>query len=181
MRIAALYDIHGNLPALEAVLKEVHHAQVDQIVVGGDVVSGPMPGEVLALLRRLEIPTHYVLGNGDREVAEVLSGTDPDTLDESIRAVTIWTAQQLTADFLQTLSNWQKTLLLPIDRFDRILFCHATPFSDTDIFTERTPEERIRPLFEAVGAPTVICGHTHMQFDRKVSATLMATGKRPLR
>ncbi|KAA3658434.1 MAG: hypothetical protein DWQ04_25085, partial [Chloroflexi bacterium] len=56
MRIAAIYDIHGNLPALEAVLHEIKQEAVDQIVVGGDVVAGPMPGESLTLLQNSGIP-----------------------------------------------------------------------------------------------------------------------------
>src|SRR5215468_676958 len=63
MRVAALYDIHGNLPALEAVLEEVQQADVDQIVVGGDVVPGPMPREALRLLLDLGLPTQFIYGN----------------------------------------------------------------------------------------------------------------------
>ena len=68
MRVAALYDIHGNLPALEAVLRDVRDAGVDHIVVGGDVLPGPMPRESLACLQNLDLPVQYIQGNGDREV-----------------------------------------------------------------------------------------------------------------
>jgi predicted phosphodiesterase len=68
MRVAALYDIHGNLPALEAVLREIRLARVDQVVVGGDVLPGPMPRETLACLLGLDRPAQFILGNGDREV-----------------------------------------------------------------------------------------------------------------
>ena len=56
MRIAALYDIHANLPALEAVLDDVRRAGVDRVVVGGDVVPGPMPHETLVALTSLDVP-----------------------------------------------------------------------------------------------------------------------------
>jgi predicted phosphodiesterase len=56
MRIAAIYDIHGNLPALEGVLQDMAQAKVDQVVVGGDVVAGPMPRETLACLLNLALP-----------------------------------------------------------------------------------------------------------------------------
>ena len=68
MRVAALYDIHGNLPALEAVLEEVRQAKVDQIVVGGDVVPGPMPRETLRRLLGLDLPTQFIHGNGELAV-----------------------------------------------------------------------------------------------------------------
>jgi hypothetical protein len=60
MRVAAIYDFHGNLPALEAVLQEVHKGNVDLVVVGGDVVPGPMPRDTLACLLELKIPTQFM-------------------------------------------------------------------------------------------------------------------------
>ena len=74
MRVAALYDIHGNLPALEAVLGDVRSASVDQVVIGGDVFPGPMSGDVLACLLDLEIPVQFIQGNGDREGARTGRG-----------------------------------------------------------------------------------------------------------
>jgi predicted phosphodiesterase len=68
MRVAALYDIHGNLPALEAVLDELRRDRVDRVVVGGDVLPGPMPLECLAALLDLDPPVQFIHGNGDREV-----------------------------------------------------------------------------------------------------------------
>ena len=67
-RVAALYDIHGNLPALEAVLDEVRDARVDLIVVGGDVLPGPMPREALVRLLSLDVPVQFICGNGDLAV-----------------------------------------------------------------------------------------------------------------
>jgi len=67
-RMAAIYDIHGNLPALEAVLLEIVRAEVDKVVVGGDVVAGPMPRETLARLLNLDIPVQFIQGNADREI-----------------------------------------------------------------------------------------------------------------
>jgi len=69
MAIAALYDIHGNLPALEAVLAELSRENLDQVVVGGDVLPGPMPNETLSLLLALDLPVSFISGNGEREDA----------------------------------------------------------------------------------------------------------------
>ena len=76
MRVAALYDIHGNLPALEAVAHEVYLAGVDRVVVGGDVVPGPMPGECLALLRELDVPVLPIRGNGESALLAEWAGSD---------------------------------------------------------------------------------------------------------
>ncbi|MGH7576585.1 MAG: metallophosphoesterase family protein [Longimicrobiales bacterium] len=77
MRTAAIYDIHGNLPALEAVLDEIRHADVEQVVVGGDSVPGPMPRETIAALLDLEVPVYYIRGNGESEVLAVRAGAKP--------------------------------------------------------------------------------------------------------
>jgi len=76
MKVAALYDIHGNLPALEAVLYDVRQAEVDQIVVGGDVVPGPMPGETLRRLLELDIPVQFIHGNGELAALAQMAARD---------------------------------------------------------------------------------------------------------
>ena len=75
MRIAAIYDIHANLPALEAVLQEIRQANVDCVVVGGDVVPGPLPLETIQCLLDLDIPAQFIHGNGDREVLAQMSAS----------------------------------------------------------------------------------------------------------
>lgn len=166
MRAAAIYDIHGNLPALEAVLEEIHREKVDQVVVGGDVFPGPMPRETLTRLLSLDVPVHFILGNGDREVLARLRGAETDGVPEQFREAMRWVAQQLHPEDEQVLAGWPKTARLQIDGLGEVLFCHATPRNDTEMFTRATPEDRLLPVFEGVHAPVVICGHTHMQFDR---------------
>jgi predicted phosphodiesterase len=83
-RVAALYDIHGNLPALEAVLRDVRDAGADHIVVGGDVLPGPMPRECLALLQALDLPVQFIQGNGDRETIAP-TGAVPEPYRASLR------------------------------------------------------------------------------------------------
>ena len=171
MRIAALYDIHGNLPALEAVLQDVRRAGVDRIVVGGDVVPGPMPHETLACLLGLDVPVQFIHGNGDREVLAQMTGAETDwyrTAQEPWRAPVRWTAQQLAPDHETVLASWPPVLRVEMPGIGAVLFCHATPRNDTEIFTRRTPEDRLAPAFEGIDAPLVVCGHTHMPFDRTV-------------
>jgi len=169
MRVAALYDIHGNLPALEAVLKELSVVGVDAVVVGGDVLPGPMPRETLACLRALDWPVHVIRGNGDRVVATFLAGGDITEVPEAFRDTIAWTAQQLDADQRAWLATWPPTCELEVRGVGRTLFCHATPRSDVECFTRVTPESQLTPVFASVDSDVVVCGHTHMQFDRRVS------------
>jgi len=168
MRVAAIYDVHGNLPALEAVLDDVRSAAVDHVVVGGDVFPGPMPREALARLRDLDIPVQFIRGNGDRVVLAQMGGTEPSEVPEPFREVVRWVAQQLDPEDERLVASWPATLRVEIPELGEVLFCHATPRSDTEIFTRLTPEDRLLPLFQGLGVSLVVCGHTHMQFDRTI-------------
>jgi putative phosphoesterase len=170
MRVAAIYDIHGNLPALEAVLREIGDAGVDEIVVGGDVVPGPMPRETLARLLELDLPVRFVRGNGDRVVLEAMAGIESAEVPEPYRAGVRWAAEQMR-EYAAVMAGWPMTLRLEISALGDVLFCHATPRSDSEIFTRRTPEARLLSLFDGAGASLVVCGHTHMQFDRTMGTT----------
>jgi putative phosphoesterase len=170
MRVAALYDIHGNLPALEAVLREIRETGVDRVVVGGDVLPGPMPRETLACLLDLDIPVDFIHGNGDRVVIEQRRGTESTEVPEQFRDVIRWNAQQLRPEDEQVVASWPLTRRLQIRGLGDVLFCHATPRNDREIFTRLTAAERLAPVFEGVDAALVVCGHTHMQFDRTIGA-----------
>ena len=180
MRVAALNDIHANLPALEAVVEEIRRANVDQIIVGGDVVPGPMPRETLNFLESLEVHVQFIHGNGEVAVLAQMTATDdPSTvsywgtttgepLPEHLRPGLRWNAQQLSPEQGVLVSSWPKTLRLSIDGLGKVLFCHGTPRSEVECFTRLTAEDRLLPVFEGLDADLVVCGHTHMQFDRMV-------------
>ncbi len=165
MRVAALYDIHGNLPALEAVLAEVRTVGVDQIIIGGDVVPGPMPRETLERLLTVDVPVQFIYGNGEVAVLQVLAGQVPVDVPEAYRSVIRWSAEQLAQE-QAVISHWPKTISTEIAGLSRVLFCHATPRHENELFTEITSELFVAPMFEGVDATAVVCGHTHMQFQR---------------
>jgi predicted phosphodiesterase len=174
VRVAAVYDIHANLPALEAVLGDIRQAEVDHVVVGGDVFPGPMPRESIACLRDLDLPVQFIRGNGDREVLAQMAGTQTDWYRDApeLRRVPVrWTAQQLRPEDQQLLAGWPETLRVQIRGLGEVLFCHATPRSDTEVFTRLTPEDRLLPVFAGLNVPVVVCGHTHMQFERAIGRT----------
>ena len=155
-QVAALYDIHGNLAALEAVLAEVPDDAT--IVVGGDICAGgEQPSETLARLRGLGDPVAWLRGNADRELFPGEDGLAPLEFLEEARSK----LSEEEIEFLHELPTTQ--------RIGDVLYCHASPRNDLDIFTERTPEERIAFLFDGLGVATVVCGHTHMQYERTVA------------
>jgi putative phosphoesterase len=150
MRVAALYDVHGNLPALDAVLAEVEGEGVDRIVFGGDVVSGPWPAETLDRLLGLGERALVVLGNADR-------------------ALEPWRLERLGSDGHAVVLGWPLTVTLGVDGLGRVLFCHATPRSDEEIVTRITPEERLREILAGVDADVVVHGHVHVRYDRRAA------------
>jgi putative phosphoesterase len=171
MRVAAIYDIHANLPALEAVLADIRQTGVDQIVVGGDVLPGPMPRETLAQLRQIGIPVQFIHGNGDREVIGARRGEPTPGVPEQFRGALRWNAAELDDEDEAWLAGWPSTIRLRTPELGDVLFCHATPRNDTEIFTRLTPADRLLPVFDGVDTAVVVCGHTHMQFDRRVGRT----------
>ena len=166
MMVAALYDIHGNLPALEAVLREVDGLGVDRLVVGGDVLPGPLQNEALDCLLACPIPTDFIRGNGEREVLAERNGLE-SSVPERFRAILRWSADELGDDRANAIGEWPETLSIEIPGLGAVLFCHATPRSDSEIFLRTTADDRVLPAFAGVKPGLVVCGHTHMQFDRQ--------------
>lgn len=165
MRIAVLNDIHGNLPALDAVLAEVDQAGVDAIVVGGDLVWGPMPGETLDRLAAHGDRARFVMGNADRDVVEAFDGDAPE-----YDAVSRYCAGRISGAQRDFLAGLAPTVVLDVDGLGETLFCHGSPRSDTERITTVTPDARLRRIVEGVGESLVVCGHTHRQFDRRIDA-----------
>ncbi len=166
--MAALYDIHSNLPALDAVLENIRRDPVDRIVIGGDVFPGPFPRETIKRLTSLDIPLQFIKGNADKEVHEKMLGRESDAVPERFRDAIRWVATELIPDYEQTIASWPPTLQIEIPGIGKTLFCHATPRNDTEVFTRLTLEGKLIPVFKGVDAALVVCGHTHMQFDRTV-------------
>jgi putative phosphoesterase len=149
MRVAVLCDVHGNLPALEAVLAEVASFDVDRIVCGGDVVAGPFPRECLDRLVALDAA--FVRGNADRESPRAPEGT------------WAWIVAKLDPQSVAFLRGLPQAVSL-----GGVLYCHGSPRDDDEILTRISSDERFRAALEGVEERLVVGGHTHVQFERVV-------------
>jgi predicted phosphodiesterase len=169
-RVAALYDIHGNLPALRAVLAEVAREDVEIVVIGGDVVPGPLPAETIVELMALDERARFVLGNGDREVVEAYDEgrIDVDATPDASQRASAFSASQISREQRDFLTGFAPTVVLDVDGLGPTVFCHGSPRSDTEIITTATSDERLRGVLGGVEEPTVVGGHTHRLFDRRV-------------
>jgi predicted phosphodiesterase len=168
MNVLALYDIHGNLDALEAVLADPRASRAEAIVVGGDVVPGAFAKECLSLLRGHNRPVHWVRGNGEREVAEAAAhGLDPAHVSREDRAM--FTAALTAATLEADVAEWLGTLPIAIE-LDGVLYCHASPRRDDEMLTRISPAERWSEALGGVEQMLVVAGHTHQQDERVVGS-----------
>lgn len=153
-RIAVLADVHGNLPALEAVLADVEAERFDVVVSGGDQVSGPMPVECLDRLAALKTPVCWVMGNADRLAA------DPSP---EAQVADRFAHERLGEDHRALIATFE-----PAVRLDDVLVCHGTPASDQEVVTVLTPPDRLTRILDGVDARLVIGGHVHHQFTQSL-------------
>jgi putative phosphoesterase len=163
-RVAVLSDVHGVLPALEAVLAEPEVVGAGLVVVTGDIAAGPQPVEVLELLAGLGERVVMVGGNADRELVEYRAGVTGSIPDP----VALWAAEQLGAGHLELLSGLPKSVTLEVAGLGQVLFCHATPRDDEEVVLVDSRLERWAEVLDGVGEEvgTVVCGHTHMPYAR---------------
>ena len=168
MRVAVLADIHGNLPALEAVLRDVEAAGVDAIVLGGDLADGPMPAQTLDRLEELGERALWVRGNTDRSLAAAFDGTfQASGLPANPSAGWFtWCAARIGQHHRDRLASLPLTVTLDIDGLGRVAFCHGTARDDNEFILVDSPVGHYQAAFAGVAEQTVVIGHTHMPFDR---------------
>lgn len=142
--------MHGNLPALEAVLADVERERVDAIVIGGDIAAGPFPRDTVELVRSLDAV--YIRGNADRLDAPA---------DGDWEEARLWVEAQLGEEAVSWLAGLPFSTVL-----DDVLYVHATPRSDEEIVTELTTDERLADILAGVDQRLIVAGHTHMQLRR---------------
>jgi predicted phosphodiesterase len=163
MRVAVLADIHANRPALDAVLDEPDVAGADAVVLLGDIALGPMPVPTLDRLGALGDRAVWVHGNCEREMVTAFDGGEvpgPNAADA------IATAALIGREHRDRLDRLPLTVALDIDGLGPTLFCHASPRRDDEMLLVDSPPQRWAAALDGVDAAVVVCGHTHMPFDR---------------
>jgi diadenosine tetraphosphatase ApaH/serine/threonine PP2A family protein phosphatase len=157
--LALLYDVHGNLPALEAVLAECEQAGATRFLLGGDYSAfGPWPRETLERLDELD-SVAWIRGNGERWLVE-----EPEVPAEA-RAFVETALDAARAD----LSDDQVGRLYRLateSELDGVLYCHGSPISDVESFAPE-PEEGEERMLGGIRDRTVVFGHSHRQFRRR--------------
>jgi predicted phosphodiesterase len=148
VRVAALFDVHANLPALDAVLLDVERARVDVVLFGGDIVVGPFPRATLDRVRGIP-DARFVLGNADVP--------DPSS------PIGVWLLDQLTGEDVAFARGFEERVVI-----DGVLYRHGSPRSLDEMVTPLTPDDALREMLAGITERVVGIGHTHVQFDRVV-------------
>jgi GrpB-like predicted nucleotidyltransferase (UPF0157 family)/predicted phosphodiesterase len=161
VRIAVLADIHGNLPALRAVLGDIDRSPVDAIVIAGDVVGGASVRECLELLAERREEVRWVAGNAERETVAVYDGEPPS--DDPAGTAAAWSARALDDRWRDRLASWPISLAL-----DGVRFCHGSPRRDDEILTRLTPIATLSEALADTAEALVVGGHTHQQLVREL-------------
>lgn len=171
--VAVLSDVHGVLPALDAVLSEPDVVSADLVVVTGDHAAGPQPVPVLDRLAGLGERVVLVRGNADRELVAVARGEAVELGREETS--TPWAAGQLRADQVALLADLPHPVTVEVEGFGPVLFCHGSPRDDDEVVLVDTRLERWAEVLADLAADvrTVLCGHTHMPFLRLVDRRLV--------
>ena len=163
MRVAALADVHGNAPALEAVLAEVEREAPDLVVFCGDVTWGALPEETVALVEPLGERARFVRGNTERELLALFDEL-PTNADER----EVFLAQQHDARARELVAGFAEHVVVEVDEVGPTRFCHGSPRSDEELVTEATPVERVREFLAGVEEQAVVTAHTHVSYERVV-------------
>jgi putative phosphoesterase len=151
MRSAVLYDIHGNLAALEAVLSDADSEGFDQLVVGGDLaLFGPQAPACVDRLRAYGDRLIAIKGNTDRYLVERVADF-------------AWWSDQLGEERLSWLDRLPAQERLPEDD---ALLVHATPRSDEELLLPETEDDAVDRMLNGVTERLVLCGHVHIQYRR---------------
>src|SRR4051812_44241148 len=172
MRVAFISDIHGNLLALEAVLRELEHEEFDRLICLGDVAVGPQPRQVLERVRALGCPV--IMGNWD---AAFLDGMPrPDTSDEvAVKLVEIgaWWAGALTDEDRAFIAGFVPRLDVDLPDGGRMLCFHGSPQSYNDWIFAQTPDDEVLRMFGGHQTAVMVGGHTHLQMVRRLDGSVM--------
>jgi predicted phosphodiesterase len=156
LRVAALADVHGNAPALEAVLAEVAGEHVDLIVFCGDLTWGPLPSETLALVAALDVPARFVRGNADRKVGDEPEGRGP------------WMTEHHDQEQTALVNGFDPYVVVEVRGLGPTRFVHGSPRSDEECVTPETPAERVAEFMAGVPERVVVTAHVHVSYDRLV-------------
>jgi predicted phosphodiesterase len=170
MRLALIADIHGNLPALDAVLAEIDREGVDRIICLGDISIGPQPVETLERVRSLGCPV--IMGNWDAWFVQGMPQFD-GRLGQVLGDLRTWSVEQFSSEQRQYLTGFAPTVEVPLPNGATLLAFHGSPRSFEDSIFATTPDQELEQMFAGRTALVLAGGHTHFQLFRRFGESVL--------
>lgn len=166
-RLAVLADIHGNLPALEAVLSDVQQFKVDQVILAGDVINwGPFSPQVMQRV----MSEGWAVIRGNNELYLLDHGTARAPADWDSYTIPPFLRRQLEPAMINAVACWADSLTLRFPDAPTVRVVHGSPRSHFEPIYPQSTETEIAEMLAGVSESTLICAHTHLPIDRMVGA-----------
>jgi putative phosphoesterase len=172
MRFAVLSDIHGNLPALEAVLEDIRSSAVDEYIVAGDFVRFPHANETIEIIRSLK--SWIIQGNADTSLLSYAGGDAPPEW-KTLRQFGLlrWCFQNLMPGHLNYLGSLPEQLVIRLPGVPAIRVVHGAPWDPNGWLAPDSKPGTIQRALDAIREPVLICGHTHRSWDHRQDGRLV--------
>lgn len=172
MRLAVLSDIHGNLPALKAVLDDLEQARPDGFILAGDYTGCPQAVETIQLLRGLK--GWMIQGNGEASLRRLELGDAPAEW-KTLRQFGLlrWDHARLTVETREFLFNLPEQQIIQIDHTAPVRVVHGSPRSPYEKVTPQGDDSKLKQIVDKIGEAVLICGHTHIPWQREIRGRLI--------
>jgi putative phosphoesterase len=172
MKIAVLSDVHGNMPALEAVISAIEDQEIESIIVAGDLIGGPNPNETIELLQSLGCI--LIVGNMDLNLLKLARGKGPKEWYSFKQYGDLrWTNEHIKPEVLDFLESLPEQQVIPIKKDMSIRVVHGSPRSPYEaIFPDRDPDV-LNAVIQEMQEQVLVCGHIHVPWKKTIEGKLI--------
>ena len=172
MKIAVLSDIHGNVEALKAIMRELEMENIKNVIIAGDIVGEcPDNDEVIEIVK--ELNPWIIKGNKEKYILDYHSGETKKWKEYKQMAAMVWAYENMNKDSIEYIKTLPEEVIVNLEGADAIRVVHGSPgYNSKGIYEEDFPQI-LHKVAESIEENTLICGHTHCQWVREVNGKLI--------
>lgn len=165
-------DIHGNLHALKAIIKDLTEAGITEYLIAGDLIADcSQPNEVLDYIKTLNATV--IKGNREEYVLSYLNGENQHWINYEQMASVVWTAKVLTKENVEYIRGLSQSHVRSFGSWGRISMVHGSPFHISEHLYEDKEQDRLREAVQACQTEVLVCGHSHRPWKKEIDQTLV--------
>lgn len=165
MKFAVLADIHGNLTAFNAVLKDIEKLEINRFIIAGDhIIDCPHHNEVLEKIKDLN--AFVIKGNREKYVLNYHKGMHNEWNNHKQMAAAVWTHNSMNEENIKYIDELPEQLIISLPKMDTIRVVHGSPFGISEqLFPDKCPE-RIEKALKSIKESVLVCAHTHESWSK---------------